>query len=67
MEFGNNFPRNVAVFGVGNSSSSYTDNRKNSFLALGEGTTNDINGSTCVAEKKFSINFSKSNTKLCLS
>ena len=30
----------------------------NNFLVLGEGST-DINGSVSLAEKKFSINFSK--------
>ena len=34
--FGNDFARNVAIFGVDNSSSSQTNNRKNNFLVLGE-------------------------------
>ena len=34
---------------------------------LGEGPTDDINGSVGTAEKKFSINFSKAKTKYCLS
>ena len=34
---------------------------------LGEGPTDDINGSIGTAEKKLSINFSKANTKFCLS
>ena len=34
---------------------------------LGEGPTDDINGSIGAAGKKFSINFSKANTKFCLS
>ena len=55
------------VFGIDNTSSSHTDNRKNNFLVLGEGLTSGINDSTGSAEKKFSINFSKANTKLCLS
>ena len=65
--FGNGFARNVAIFVVDNSSSSYTDNWKNNFLALGERPTDDINDSTGAAEKKFKINFSKANTKFCLS
>ena len=65
--FGNDFARNVIIFGVDNSSSSHTDNRINNFLVLGEGPTQDINDSTGSAEKKISINFSKSNTKSCLS
>ena len=34
---------------------------------LGEGPTDDINGSIGTAEKKLSINFSKAKTKVCLS
>ena len=34
---------------------------------LGEGPTDDINDSIGTAEKKLSINFSKANTKFCLS
>ena len=34
---------------------------------LGEGPTDDINGSIGTAEKKLSINFSNANTKFCLS
>ena len=65
--FYNNTPRNVIIFGVDNSSSSHADNRKNSFLVLAEGLTFGINGSFRLQEKKFSINFSKANTKCCLS
>ena len=35
---GNNFARNVVIFGVDSSSSSHADNRKNNFLLLGEGS-----------------------------
>ena len=34
---------------------------------LGKGPTDDINGSIGAAEKKCSINFSKTKTKFCLS
>ena len=64
--FDHDFARNVVIFGVDNSSSSHTDNQKNNFLVLGEGPTQGINDSTGAAEKK-SINFSKANTKFCLS
>ena len=60
--FGNDCARNVEVFGVDNSSSSHTDNRKNKFLVLDEGPTLGINGSFGGLEKMFSINFSKSKT-----
>ena len=65
--FDDDFARNVVIFGVDNSSSSHSDNRKNNFLILGEGSTYGINRSFDAPEKKFSINFSKVNTKFCLS
>ena len=65
--FGNDYARNVAIFGVDNSSSSHTDNRKNSFLVLGEEPAFGINRSNGAAEKKISINFSKANAIFCLS
>ena len=65
--FDNGFARNVVIFGVDNSSSSHSDNRQNNFLVLGEGPTYVINGRFGSPEKKFSINFTKSNTKFCLS
>ena len=33
---------------------------------LGEGSTDDINGSIEAAKKKFGINFSKAKTKFCI-
>ena len=46
--FGNDFARNVVIFGVDDSSSSRSDNRKNNFLILG-----DINDSFGSLEKKY--------------
>ena len=63
--FGNNFARNVIIISVDNSSSSHTDNRKNDVLVLGEGTSNEINGSISASEQIFSINFSIAKTKFC--
>ena len=40
---------------------------KNNFLVLGEGHSFGINGSFDSAEKKFSFNFRKANTKFSLS
>ena len=57
----------VISFGVDNSSSSHADNCNNNFLVLSEGPTLGIEGSFGSAEKKFSINFSKTNTKSGLS
>ena len=52
QSFGNYFIRNVINFGVDNTSSSRTDNQKINFLELGEGSTDDINDSVDIAEKK---------------
>ena len=65
--FDNEFARNVAIFGADDNLSSHNDNQKNDFLALGEGDTISINGNSGAPEKKFSINFSKTNPKFCLS
>ena len=61
--FGNVCARNIINFGIDNSSSSHTDNRKNNFLVLGEGDTFSIKGNFGAPEKKFSINLSKAKTK----
>ena len=57
----------MVIFGVDNSSSFHADNCKNNFLILGKDPTFGINGSFGSPEKKFSINFTKANTKCCLS
>ena len=50
--FGNDFARNVIIFGIDNSSTTHTDNLKNDFLILFEGNTFGINGSFGAPEKK---------------
>ena len=65
--FGNDYSRNVVIFGIENSSSSHADNCKNNFSVLNKGDIFGINGSFGAPERKFSINFTKTNTKLCLS
>ena len=59
--FGNGFARNVVIFAVDNSLPRHADNSKNNFLALDEGLTDDNNDSVGESERKFSINFAKSN------
>ena len=61
--FGNDFARNVLIFGNDKKPSSYTDNRKNNFLVL----VKDLLMILKAAEKKLSINFSQVKTKFCLS
>ena len=63
--FGDGSTRNV-FFVVDNSSSSHVDNCKNNFLVLGEGPTDDINGTIGTAEKKIGINFIKKKEKILL-
>ena len=61
--FDNDTARNVIIFGVDISLSYHSNNRRNNFLVLEEGPTSEINGSFGSPEKKFTINFSKANTK----
>ena len=65
--FDNDFAQDIIIFGVHNSSSSHSDNRKSNFLILDEGPSYGINGSLGSPEWNFSINFTKANTKICLS
>ena len=65
--FGDDFARNVVIFGIDSNSSSHTDNQKNDFLILGESDTFGINGGFVTSEKNFSISFSKAKTKFCSS
>ena len=66
FSFGNDFGKNVIIFGVDMSSSTKVDNRKKDILILGGGPTQGLE-STLSAEKMYSINFTKKNTKFCLS
>ena len=65
--FDNDTARNVIIFGVDNSLSSHADNHKNNFSVLSENLTFGINGRFGLPEKKFSINFSNTNTIFWLS
>ena len=64
MEFDYDIPKNIMFFSVDNSPSSDDEDCKNYFLGLVEDPTYGINGSFGLPNKKFSISFSKSNTKL---
>ena len=64
--FGDDFAGNVIIFGVHNSLSSHTDNRRDNFLLLGEGPTYGINKALVHQRKMFIINLSKSKAKFCL-
>ena len=55
MEFGNDFARNVVIFGVDDNSSSHANNCKINILVLGEGDTFSISGSFAPPEKSFLV------------
>ena len=47
-------------------SSIHVDNKKKDILILGKGPTKGLGEHSLTAEKMYSINFSKNNTKFCL-
>ena len=48
-------------------SSLHANSKTKNILILGEGITQGLDDTTLTAEKKYSINFTKSNKKFCLS
>ena len=63
---GGGFGQNVIIFGADISSSAHTDNKKKGILVLGIGPTQGLEH-TLTAEKVYSINFTITNIKFCLS
>ena len=63
---GNEVDRNVIIFGVDMSSPLHIDNKKKDILIHGKGPTQRLEH-TLTAEKLYSVNFTKKNTKFCLS
>ena len=61
------FAQNVVSFGADMSSSVHANNKTKNILILGEGLTQGLDDTILTAEKKYSINFTKSTTKFCLS
>ena len=45
----------------------HTDNKKKDIVILGTGPTQGLDDTTLSAEQQYSINFSRSNRKFCLS
>ena len=66
FSIGNEIGKNVKIFGVDMSSSLKIDNRKKDILILAIGPTQGLEH-TLSAGKMYSINFTKKNTKFCLS
>ena len=63
---GGGFGQNVLVFGAGMSTSIHIDIKKNDILVLGRGPAQGLE-STLTAEKMYSINFTVTKKKFCLS
>ena len=61
------FGQNIIIFRVDMSSSVHANNKVNNILVLGKDFIQGINGTTIYAEKTYSINFTKSNARFCLS
>ena len=59
--------KNFMIFGVDMSSSVHIDNEKTYILILGKCPTQRLDDTTLAAEAQYSINFSRSNRKSCLS
>ena len=60
------FGQNVLMFGADMSTSIHIDNKKKNILVLGRGPTQGLK-STLTAEKMYSINFTVTKKKFCLS
>ena len=63
---GGGFGQNVLIFGADMSSSAHIDNKKKDILVLGKGPTQGLEH-TLTAEKMYSINFTVTKNKFCLS
>ena len=63
---GTGLGRNVIIFGVDTSSSTNIDNRKKDISTLGKGPTQGLEH-TLSTEKMYSINFTVTGKKICLS
>ena len=63
---GGGFGSNVIIFGVDMNSSAHVDNKKKYIFILGKGPPQGLEH-TLTAEKMYSINFTVTKTKFCLS
>ena len=63
---GGGFGQNVLIFGVDMSSSAHIDNKKKDILVLGKGPIQGLEHAL-TAEKMYSINFTETRKKFCLS
>ena len=61
------FAQNTVIFAADMSSSVHANNKTKNVLILGEGITQGLDDTSLPAEKNYSINFTATETKLCLS
>ena len=61
------FGRNVVIFGVDMNSSVHVDNKGKDILILGKSPTQGLGEHSLTAEKMYSINFTVTKKKFCLS
>ena len=59
--------RNVIIFGIDMSSYPHVDNKGKDILILEKGPTQGLGEHSLTAEKLYSINYTRENTKFCLS
>ena len=59
--------KNVTIFGVDKNSSVHIDNEKKDILIFGKGPTQGLDDTKLPAEAQYSVIFSRSNRKFCLS
>ena len=64
---GGGFGLNVIIFGLVMSSSVHVDNMKKDILIIGKGPTQGLSKRSMTAEKMYSINFTVTRKKFCLS
>ena len=67
FSFGNGFDKNVMILGADIISSVHANNRTKNILVLGKDFVQGLDNTTIYAGKLYSINFTKANTKFCLS
>ena len=61
--FGNGFGRNCIILGEDMSSAVHTNNIRKNILVLGKDFVQGLENATIYAEKLYSVNFTKTNTK----
>ena len=66
FSFGNGFGQNIIILGADMSSSVHASNKTKNNLVLGKDFTQGLDYTTIYAEKFYSTNFTKTNTKFCL-